>query len=176
MKIIVSKTLPHRENGSPAGTSTGGPRTTPRRGSRPLTSGRWPLLGVSPLTSARASAPAACFPPCQRPEHGHGSMAPSPGDWPGRPPLAQGEIGGAGRTGFEPVREGRRHGSGRVTTPSAASQETRLVPPLVLPSAGHQRRHEVDPRGSYQAGTPSPRSRRCYRRHHRRHPRWGILL
>ena len=62
MKIIVSKTLPHRENSSSAGTSTGRPRTTLRRGSSPLTGGRRPRLRVSPMASARASTPAACFP------------------------------------------------------------------------------------------------------------------
>jgi len=58
----MSKTLPHRENGSPAGASTDGPRTTPHRGSRPLTSGHRPWLGVAPLASARASTPTACLP------------------------------------------------------------------------------------------------------------------
>ena len=62
MRIIASKTLPHRENGSPAGTSTGRPRTTPRRGLRPLTNGCGPRLTTSCLASARASAPAACYP------------------------------------------------------------------------------------------------------------------
>ena len=62
MRITASKTLPHRENRSPAGTSTGRPRTAPRRGSRPLTNGRGPQLSISCVASARASAPVACFP------------------------------------------------------------------------------------------------------------------
>ena len=116
------------------------------------------------------------FPPCRRPWHGHGSTAPSTGAWPGHPPLAQGEVGGAERTYFEPAWVGSQHGSGEGTTPSAASQETRLIPPLTLPSAGRRRRHEADPRGSGRDGTPFPpnRSYRCH--HHRHHPHWGILL
>jgi len=62
MRIIASKTLPHRENGPSAGTSTGRPRTAPRQGPRPLANGRRPRLGISRLASARASAPVACFP------------------------------------------------------------------------------------------------------------------
>jgi len=62
MRIIASKTLPHRENGLPAGALTGRPRTAPRRGSRPLTNGRRPRFSISRLASARASAPAAGFP------------------------------------------------------------------------------------------------------------------
>ena len=59
MRITASKNLPHRENGSPASTSTGGPRTTPRRGSRPLTGWRRPWSSITRLASAGASAPAA---------------------------------------------------------------------------------------------------------------------
>ena len=58
----MSKTLPHRENGPLASASTGRPRTAPRRGSRPLTSGRRPWFSISHLASAKASAPAASFP------------------------------------------------------------------------------------------------------------------
>jgi len=59
---MASKNLPHRENGSPAGTSTGWPRTTPRQGSRPLTDRRRPWSSISHLASAGASAPAARVP------------------------------------------------------------------------------------------------------------------
>jgi len=58
----MSKILPYRENGPPADTSTGRPQATPRQGSRPLTNGCRPRLGISCLASARTSAPAACFP------------------------------------------------------------------------------------------------------------------
>ena len=177
MRIIASKTLPHGENGPPAGTSTGRPRTAPRRGSRPLTNGRGPRLGISRLASARASTPAACLPltggrgtaTCQRPRRlGLSPVARL---------LAQGEVGGAGRTDFVQARGGYQHRSGEATTPSVASQESRLAPPLVLPSVRRRRRRqlEADPRGSCQDGTPSPRSRR-YRHHHRRHrPHQGTL-
>ena len=63
MGIIASKTLPHRENGPAASTSIGRPQTAPRRGSRPLTNGHRPRFSISRLASARASAPAAGFPP-----------------------------------------------------------------------------------------------------------------
>ena len=56
-------------------------------------------------------------------------------------------------------------------TPSVASREIRLAPPLGLQSAGRRRRSEADPRGSCQDGTPSPQSRHCRRHqcHHRPH-------
>ena len=166
MRIIASKTLPHRKNGPPAGTSTGRPRTAPRRGSRPLTNGRGPRLGISRLAGARASAPAACFPLA-------GGRGMATGQRPhrlGLSPIAR--LWHRGRLG---TREVYQHGSGEGTTPSVASQETRLAPPLVLPSVGRRRRLEADPRGSCQDRTPSPRSRRC-RRHHRRHrPHHGTL-
>ena len=59
MRITALKSLPHGENGSPASTSTGGPRTTPRRDSRPITGRRRLWFGVSHLAGAGASAPAA---------------------------------------------------------------------------------------------------------------------
>ena len=61
IRTIARKTLPHRENGPPTGATTGGPRATPRRGSRPLTNGCGPRLSISYRASARATAPAACF-------------------------------------------------------------------------------------------------------------------
>ena len=80
-----------------------------------------------------------------------------------------------GRPDFVQAREEYQHESGGGTTPSVASQETCLAPPLVLPSAWRLRRLEADPRGSCQDRTPSPRSCRC-RRHHRRHrPHQGTL-
>jgi len=62
MRIAASKNLPHRENGSPAGTSTGGPRTTSRRGFGPLTGRRGPRSSISHRANAGASAPAASVP------------------------------------------------------------------------------------------------------------------
>jgi len=59
MRITASKNLPHRENGSPAGSSTGGPQATPRRGSRHLTGRRRPWSSISHLASAGANTPAA---------------------------------------------------------------------------------------------------------------------
>ena len=59
MRITASKNLPHRENGSPAGTSTGGPRTTPRQGPGPLESRRRPWSSDSRLAGAGTGAPAA---------------------------------------------------------------------------------------------------------------------
>ena len=59
MRITASKNLPHRENGSPAGTSTGGPQTTSRRDSKPLVGRRRLRSSVSHLAGAGASAPAA---------------------------------------------------------------------------------------------------------------------
>ena len=81
-----------------------------------------------------------------------------------------------GRPNFAQAREGCQRGSGEGATPSVAFQETRLAPPLVLPSVGRRRRLEAGPRGSGRGETPSPQSRRCRRRHRRHHPRWGILL
>ena len=77
MRIIASKTLPHRENGPPAGTPTHRPRTAPRQGSRPLTNGRRPRSGISHLASVRANAPEACFPLA-------GSRGTATGQWPRR--------------------------------------------------------------------------------------------
>ena len=174
MRIIASKTLPHGENGLSAGTSTGRPRTAPRQGSRPLTNGRRPRLGISHLASARASTPVACSPLTEvaaRP------WVNGPVAWglARSPAFSAGVVGGAGRTDFAQAWEGYQHGSGEGKTPSVASQETCLAPPLVLPSAGRQRRLEVDPRGSCQDGTPSPRSRRCRRHQHRHCPHQGTL-
>ena len=50
-----------------------------------------------------------------------------------------------------------------------------LGPPLGLPSAGHRRQSEADPRGSCQDRTPSPRSHRYRCHHRRRRPRRGTL-
>ena len=51
--------------------------------------------------------------------------------------------------------------------------EIRSDPPLAPPSGGRRRHLEAGPRESDRGATPSPRSRRCPRRH--RHHRWGIL-
>ena len=58
MKITASKNLPHREHGPPAGASSGRPRATPRRGSRPLAGRRRPWSSIFRLASDRAGAPA----------------------------------------------------------------------------------------------------------------------
>ena len=77
MRIAASKNLPHRENGSPAGTSTGGPRTTSRGGFRRLTGRRGPWSSISHWASARASAPAASVPL-------FGGRGTATGQWPHR--------------------------------------------------------------------------------------------
>jgi hypothetical protein len=51
--------LPHGENSSPPSAPTGGPRATPRQGSRPLEGRRWPRCVSSRLTGAGTGAPAA---------------------------------------------------------------------------------------------------------------------
>jgi len=51
--------LPHRENSSPPAALTGGPRATPRQGSRPLEGRRWPRRVSSRLAGAGTGAPAA---------------------------------------------------------------------------------------------------------------------
>ena len=57
--ITTSKSLPHRENGSPAGTPTGGPRATLRQGPRPLEDRRWPGPSDFRLAGTETGAPAA---------------------------------------------------------------------------------------------------------------------
>ena len=117
------------------------------------------------MASARASAPAACFPIAR----GHGTTMGQRPRRLGLSPFARlwrRGVRGAGRPDFAQAREGYQHRSGG----------TRLTPLLVLPSAGHRHRLEVDPRGSGRGETPSPRSHRCRRRCRRHHLRWGILV
>ena len=166
MRVTASKALPHRKNGSPAGTSTGRPRTTPRRGSRPLTNGHGPRLSISCLASARASAPAAGLP-----------LARGRGTTTGQRPR---------RLGLSPAaRLWRRGRLGAWDGPTLRRRGRGISPGAMIPAwplfwcshlAGRRRRLEADPRGSGRGETPSPRSRRCRRRHRRHRPRWGILL
>ena len=53
------KGLPHRENSSPPAAPAGGPRATPRQGSKSLEGRRWPTRVSSRLAGAGTGAPAA---------------------------------------------------------------------------------------------------------------------
>jgi len=53
------RSLPHRENSSPPGAPIGGPRATPRQGSRHLEGRRWPWRSNSRLAGVGTGAPAA---------------------------------------------------------------------------------------------------------------------
>jgi len=77
--------------------------------------------------------------------------------WP--PPWARGE--GAARPGQSRAQEACRPEGGGI----------RSGPPSESPSGGRRCHLEAGPRGYGQDVTPSPRSRRCPRRHRR----WGIL-
>ena len=57
--ITTLKSLPHRENGSPAGASTGGPRTALCQGPGPLESRCRPRPSDSHLAGTRTGAPTA---------------------------------------------------------------------------------------------------------------------
>ena len=59
IRTSASKDLPHRENGSPAGTSTGGPRATTRQGSGTLEDRCWYWPSVSCRASTGTGAPTA---------------------------------------------------------------------------------------------------------------------
>ena len=63
----------------------------------------------------------------------------------------------------------------RETAPSADFHETRLAPPLGLPSAGCRRQSGEGPQGSGRDRTPFPQNHRCRCHHHRHRPHWGIL-
>jgi hypothetical protein len=155
-KSQCRRSLPHRENSSPLGAPTGGPRATPRQGSRPLEGRRWTWRSNSRLTGTGTGAPAAGL-------SFLGSRGATASQWPCRlgpsmaAPWAQGE--GTARPDQPWAQEGCRPEGGEICPD----------PPSEFPSGGRRRRLEADPRGFGQGMTPSPRSRRCPRHHrHRR--------
>jgi hypothetical protein len=107
------KGLPHRENSSPPAAPTGGPRATPRQGSRPFEGRRWPKRVSSRLAGAGTGAPATGL-------SFFGGRGATTSQWPRRlGPSVATRLGHGRRARGDLTSRGRRRGVGARTVGSA---------------------------------------------------------
>jgi hypothetical protein len=148
------KGLPHRENNLPPAAPTGGPRATPRQGSRPFEGRRWPRRVSSRLAGAGTGAPATSL-------SFVGGRGTTTSQWPRRlGPSVATRLGHGRRARGDLTSRGRRRGVGARTvgsawTPVGTSVRGASTSPRGGPSRIRSRRDAIPSESSLSSSSSS---------------------